>query len=110
MEKVEITAEGEVLTVRLTGELDHHVAAEIRADIDEALYSLLPKKLILELSGIDFMDSSGLGLILGRYAKASEIGCLLVVKNPTPRIKRLIEISGMSGTIPVEAKEEAVTW
>ena len=110
MEKVIITSEKDVLTAKLTGELDHHVAAEIRAEIDAALYEKLPKKLILDLSGIEFMDSSGLGLILGRYAKASELGCLLVVRNPTPRVRRLLEISGMSGTIPVEAKEEAVTW
>lgn len=110
MEKVEITAKGEILTAKLTGELDHHVAAEIRSDIDERLYTLRPKKLVLELSGVDFMDSSGLGLILGRYAKAAEIGCQLTVRNPTPRIKRLLEISGMSGTIPMELNEEATTW
>lgn len=102
LENLILRYENDVLTAKLAGELDHHLAAEIRTKIDEEMMAKLPKKLVLELSEIEFMDSSGLGLILGRYTKALEIGCLLVLRNPGRRIKRLIEISGVASMIQTE--------
>ena len=102
LENLIMKYENDVLTARLAGELDHHLAAEIRTKIDEEMMAKLPKKLVLELSEIEFMDSSGLGLILGRYTKALEIGCLLILRNPGRRIKRLIEISGVASMIQTE--------
>lgn len=99
MDNLKIKYESDVLTAKLSGELDHHLAAEMRTKIDEAIMTFLPKKLILELSEIDFMDSSGLGLILGRYTKTQEIGCLLILQNPTRRIRRIMEISGINSMI-----------
>lgn len=108
MENLILKYENDVLTARLAGELDHHLAAEIRTKIDEAMMANLPKKLILELSEIEFMDSSGLGLILGRYTKAQEIGCLLILQNPTRRIKRIMEVSGIGGMIKTEETKAEV--
>ena len=102
MENLILRYENDMLTAKLAGELDHHLAAEIRAKIDEEMMAKLPKKLVLELSEIEFMDSSGLGLILGRYTKALEIGCLLILRNPGRRIKRLIETSGVASMIQTE--------
>ena len=64
----------EGLIVRLDGEIDHHSAAEIRENLDNMIAETRPKSLVLELSDIDFMDSSGLGLVLGRYRRLQEIG------------------------------------
>lgn len=102
LENLILRYENDVLTAKLAGELDHHLAAEIRTKIDKEMMAKLPKKLVLELSEIEFMDSSGLGLILGRYTKALEIGCLLILRNPGRRIKRLIEISGVASMIQTE--------
>lgn len=102
LENLILRYENDMLTAKLAGELDHHLAAEIRTKIDEEMMAKLPKKLVLELSEIEFMDSSGLGLILGRYTKALEIGCLLILRNPGRRIKRLIEISGVASMIQTE--------
>ena len=102
LENLILRYENDVLTAKLAGELDHHLAAEIRTKIDEEMMAKLPKKLVLELSEIEFMDSSGLGLILGRYTKALEMGCLLILRNPGRRIKRLIEISGVASMIQTE--------
>ena len=55
-----------VLTVWLTGELDHHAAREIREQIDSALGRCTATLLRLDFSGVGFMDSSGIGLIMGR--------------------------------------------
>ena len=87
-------AEGDSLTVRIKGEIDHHNAVRIRQSIDAEIYAKKPKTLIFELSRVDFMDSSGLGLILGRFASVRSIGGELVVKNPTVNVMRILKLAG----------------
>ena len=62
------------LTIRLSGELDHSTASAIRAEIDELIDRFNVRKLIFDLSELDFMDSSGIGLIIGRYKRMARKG------------------------------------
>ena len=71
---VEINAKGEVLTAYLKGELDHHSAAQMRTEIDLAIERNMPELLVLDFSGVSFMDSSGIGLVMGRYRILSRRG------------------------------------
>ena len=57
---------GDELTVTLLGDIDHHSAVDLRRDLDRLLYAERPARLTLDLSSVEFMDRSGLGLILGR--------------------------------------------
>ena len=59
-------AEGDVLSVRIEGEVDHHSAVSLREEVDREILEVRPKRLELDLSGVSFMDSSGIGLIMGR--------------------------------------------
>ncbi|MBO5273003.1 MAG: anti-sigma factor antagonist [Clostridia bacterium] len=88
------------LIAAIGGDIDHHSAADVRAAIDRELYLQKPQILILELSAVDFMDSSGLGLVLGRYTKAKEIGCSTRVANPTAAVERILKLSGCEKYIP----------
>lgn len=90
------------LTATLRGEIDHHSAKSVREEIDHAMYLYRPKILALDLSGISFMDSSGLGLILGRYTKQKALGGKLVLANPTPAIWKLLTLSGADKLCPIE--------
>lgn len=90
------------LVARVTGEIDHHSAPAIREQIDALLDSLQPKGLLLDLSETDFMDSSGLGLILGRQRKTEEIGAKLVLLNPSPAIRKLLHLAGMEHRIEIK--------
>ncbi len=92
------------LTVFLTGDIDHHNARPIRSRIDTKVFIQRPDELILDLSQVSFMDSSGLGLILGRYTKATELGILFKVQNPTPQIKRILDLAGTERLIKIETK------
>ena len=74
MEYFTLSFGGDILTVKLKSEIDHHIAAGVREQIDEKMYSLLPRAIVFDLSEVNFMDSSGLGLVLGRYTKALELG------------------------------------
>ena len=79
----------------LSGEIDHHNAKNLRMEIDFALRENQPQELILDFSDVGFMDSSGIGLVMGRYKLMQEIGGNLVVRNPPPHIKKVMRLSGI---------------
>ncbi len=99
-----LSHEGDTLTASLHGELDHHSAVTVREKIDEALYLNRPSLLIIDIGKVDFMDSSGLGLIMGRLAKATELGTTLAVANPTARAERMLKMAGLDRFIQNERK------
>ena len=90
-----------VLEVAINGEIDHHSAAEIRENLDNMIAETRPKSLVLELSDIDFMDSSGLGLVLGRYRRLQEIGAKMFIKNPSVRIEKILAMAGVDKLIRI---------
>ncbi|MBQ9086338.1 MAG: STAS domain-containing protein [Clostridia bacterium] len=98
---------GEVELI-LHGEIDHHCAVRVRTDMDRLLLEEHPRKAILDLSHIDFMDSSGLGLIMGRYALMQRLGGELTLRNPNPRIVKIFELAGLGRMVKIEEspKEE----
>lgn len=98
----ESVSDGETLTVLIKGEIDHHNAVRIRQSIDAEIYSQRPQKVIFELSRVDFMDSSGLGLILGRFASVREVGGELIVKNPTKNVMKILKLAGAERIIRIE--------
>ena len=94
------------LNVLLKGEIDHHSAVSVRSAIDEKLYELRPKMLVMDLSRIEFMDSSGLGLIMGRYALMQKLGGEFAVVNPSSRVQKIFELSGLGRIIKIENAEK----
>jgi len=99
---IEISHEGKAVIVSLRGEIDHHNAAFLRKEIDKLIYEKRPSKLILDLADIEFMDSSGLGLIMGRYSLIRELGGELSVRNPNDNIVRICKLAGMERMIRIE--------
>lgn len=100
--KYKITHDGDVMTASLFGEIDHHTAKSVRCAIDDAMYLHRPNKLDLDLGGVDFMDSSGLGLILGRMSKAEEIGCRVIITKASERVYKVLELAGIGRLITIE--------
>ena len=94
--------EKNTLYAYLSGEIDHHTAAMLREELDKELFAKQPSSLILDLSRINFMDSSGLGLVMGRYTKAAEIGCTLTVCGASDRIKKIFAMSGMDKILTIK--------
>lgn len=90
------------LYIRLYGDIDHHSAKYIREDIDKELYKYQPETMIMDLSAVEFMDSSGLGLILGRYTKINLLGGILKVANPSEKIEEILLMAGADKLIPIE--------
>ena len=91
-----------VLEVAISGEIDHHNARAFRSQIGEKLYLYRPKKVNLDVSGVSFMDSSGLGLILGRFTLARELGGELRIVNPNQSVEKILDLAGTSRLIPID--------
>ena len=91
---VELKQEPQKLTAFLSGELDHHRAKEIREAIDFAVREQYPPVVVLDFKQVSFMDSSGIGLIMGRSRLLSEYGGTLEIHNPPPHIRKVLRISG----------------
>lgn len=85
-----------VLTASISGDLDHHTAVSIRESIDQMAESAMPKVLILDFGGVGFMDSSGIGLIMGRYRTMESVGGSLAVEHVSPQLKKLMNLGGLS--------------
>lgn len=92
---VEIKANGEVVTAYLSGELDHHTAGEMREAIDTAVELNMPSLLVLDFGGINFMDSSGIGLVMGRYRNLIKTGARLHISGATPQIYKVMKLAGI---------------
>ena len=83
------------LTVLLVGELDHHEASKIRGEIDGALEKYRPQKLVIDFGGINFMDSSGIGLVMGRYKLIKSWGGKVEITNVPKNLKRVMKLAGL---------------
>ena len=97
----------DVLLVRLTGELDQCSASGIRRDLDQMLLDPRVRHLVIDLKDTPFMDSSGLGVILGRYRMLRERGGTVSLMHLSPQVKRVYDLSGMARIIPVVEEKEA---
>lgn len=97
---VEIDLRPPVLLVRLSGELDHHQAELMREKVDRELDRHRPRAVLFNLGGLTFMDSSGVGALLGRYRRIGEAGRQMAVCAVPAAISRITEISGLARIIP----------
>lgn len=92
---VEINVTGEVVTAYLKGEIDHHTAREMRQTIDSAVELNMPSLLILDFSAVSFMDSSGIGLVMGRYRNLLKSGAELHITGTPPNIYKVMRLAGL---------------
>ena len=101
----------DTLIVHLNGELDHHTATVIKDEIDKTMEAFGSNNLIFQLSGITFMDSSGVGMIMGRYNKVRERRGKIAVTGCSPYTDRILEMSGIYTIIErKEHLEEAIQF
>ncbi|MDE7274376.1 MAG: anti-sigma factor antagonist [Lachnospiraceae bacterium] len=94
------------LCIRMPGEVDHHGAANIRECADRLILDDKVKNIVFDFEDTTFMDSSGLGIIIGRYRKISCFGGKVYAINTNERISRLLKASGMSAIIEIVASSQ----
>ncbi len=95
-----IETDKNALLVTPEGELDHHLAGKMRTEIDKKLGRGIIN-IIFDFSHLSFMDSSGIGMIMGRYKRIQKLGGRVIIAAPKPQVKRIIEMSGLLGIIQI---------
>lgn len=107
--RVDLKIIGDTVVVRMQGELDHHAAEKLRPKIDNMLSCGRVRNILFNFQDVDFMDSSGLGMILGRYRAAANKGGRVLACSLRPPVSRVFELSGLQTRIPVcKSEQEAL--
>ncbi len=102
---VQLESRERELVARLSGELDHHTAGELREQIDAAVERLQPKRLCMDFHDVTFMDSSGVGLVMGRYRLVRMSGGTLLVCGASERVRQMMRMAGLD-SLDIWGKEE----
>ena len=98
---LKLLGERKSVMVKVNTELDHHAAAEIRRAVDAKIKSSNAVNVIFDFSKVDFMDSSGIGVIMGRYKLTGILGGKVVIFGARKNVKRIIEMSGIDKLITI---------
>lgn len=104
--QIDLEVNRRTLIVRLKGELDHHSADIVRAKMEQAIERGDTNHIVLSMKELNFMDSSGLGVILGRYKQITSRGGKMVVCDVSPAIYRLFEMSGLFKILSIQENEK----
>ncbi len=91
-----------VLTIKLKGELDHHSADDARILIDEKIKNENFNKLVIDFKGLDFIDSSGIGFIIGRYKVIRKRNGVIEIVNAGKKIRKILDMSGIGKIIKIK--------
>lgn len=90
-----------LLNIEMTEDIDHHETDKVRRKIDNEITRYMPRKTILDFSRVAFMDSAGIGMIIGRYKMMKLIGGSLEIHNVSSSTKKILEMSGILKIIPI---------
>ncbi len=103
---IKISVSPSRVIIFLSGEIDHHNAAVIRYEADEAIQASLPPCVRINFSGVTFMDSSGIGFIMGRYRLVSSYGGKIEVVGLSERLYSMMKLAGLERLVKLEKKQE----
>ena len=93
---------GKVLISCIRGDVDHHSALPLRQAIDKSMKAFDCSDLVMDFSGVDFMDSSGIGLVMGRYKAAKAYGGKITVSGASSQIKKVMKLAGLERLASIE--------
>ena len=111
--KIDFDEKDKLLNLEIDEEIDHHRAEILRRNADYEIQRRNPKRVILDFNNVYFMDSAGIGMVIGRYKTASMIGAKIEMKNVKPNIRKIFDMTGVLKIIPIveeEHKNEKTVW
>lgn len=94
--------EDKLLVFEITEEIDHHMAEKIRRKMDNEIKRYVPRKIIFDFNQVTFMDSAGIGMLIGRYKIVKMLGGVAELENVKPSIKKIFEMCGLVKLIPIK--------
>lgn len=99
--EISVTVKKNVLVVALSGELDHHTAKKVKDMAEEVIKNKGVTNLVFDFTNLTFMDSSGIGVVVGRYKLINSLGGRVAIVNNSASIDRLLTMSGIKKIIAV---------
>jgi stage II sporulation protein AA (anti-sigma F factor antagonist) len=99
--QIKFSNKGSTLIASINGELDHHTIEYVREKIDSEIMKSTTKNLIFDFSNVNFMDSSGIGVIMGRYKNITKVNGKAALINVNAHVKRILEMSGVLKIVPI---------
>ena len=98
--KIQMAIKKNRLAIRLDGELDQSNVEEVKMKVCNIIKKYSVVHLVFNFENLSFMDSTGIGLLIGRYKKLNSIGVKSYIENPMPSVQRVLELSGLYGLMP----------
>lgn len=98
-----------LLSIQFTEEIDHHTTEKMRRRADYEIERHIPRKVIFDFNNVSFMDSAGIGLVLGRYKNATMLGAKVELIHVNRAIYKILKMSGITKLIPIKEEEECVS-
>lgn len=96
------------LIFEITEEIDHHTTEKIRRKMDNEIQRYMPKRVIFNFNNVTFMDSAGIGMLIGRYKIARMFGATAELVNVKPSIRKVFEMCGILKIIPITENFENI--
>lgn len=103
--EINYSKKDKLLKVEITEEIDHHMVERIRRKVDDEITRHMPRKTVFDFDRVSFMDSAGIGMIIGRYKMMKLIGGETEIVNISPNVKRILEMSGINKIISMKEKK-----
>lgn len=97
----EYDKEKKILHIKYDGEIDHHTCDKIKIESDYEIQKFSPRKVVFDFGKVNFMDSSGIGMLIGRYKQILRVGGKAEMINVNYDVKRIFEMSGIFKIIPL---------
>lgn len=98
-----------LLIFEITEEIDHHTTEKIRRKMDNEIQRYMPRKAIFDFNNVTFMDSAGIGMLIGRYKTIKMIGGTTELIHVNPSIKKIFEMCGLLKIIPIKEENQKVS-
>ena len=103
---IEFDEVDKLLCIQITEEIDHHTTERLRRKMDYEITRFMPREVVFDFSKVSFMDSAGIGMLIGRYKMIKRLGGNANLKNVSPSVKKIFEMSGVLKLIPIQDNEE----
>lgn len=97
-----VRQEERCLEIALIGELDHHADREIGGRLDRAIEAALPLRLVLDWSGVTFMDSSGIAVVMRVRQRVRDLGGAVTLRGVRPQARKVLDAAGLDRFVTVE--------
>lgn len=106
--------EDKLLVFKITEDIDDHSVQKIRRRADYEIERFSPKRVVFDFDNVTFMDSAGIGMVIGRYKQTALLGGKMELANLTDSVRKIFQMSGVLKLIPevklIEEEEEEAIW